>query len=152
VKGREWTRQRLEQKLRDGLIGTADLFSLRGQRLVLVKKKVTLQSSVGTCRLRRTTGKGAKGGEGFSATEIWGIGAHQKMTPALQDRLCFTVTMTGSYGSAAAVRQWGCAVDDSTCSALVGVWAQRPKSNGATPPPHSPGAGAGRKASELASC
>jgi hypothetical protein len=48
------------------------------------------------------------------------MGAHQKITPALQDRLCFTVTLTGSYNSAAAVAgKWGCGVDDSTVPALV---------------------------------
>lgn len=42
------------------------------------------------------------------------------MTPALQDRLCFTVTMTGSYESAAQVAaKWGSAVDDSKLHALV---------------------------------
>lgn len=42
------------------------------------------------------------------------------MTPALQDRLCFTVTMTGSYESAAQVAdKWGCVMDDSKLHALV---------------------------------
>jgi len=52
--------------------------------------------------------------------EAWGIGAHQKMTTVLQERLCFTVTATGSYESAAAVAgKWGSPVDDSTLHALV---------------------------------
>jgi len=52
--------------------------------------------------------------------QVWGLGAHQKMTPALEERLCFTVTMTGSYQGAAAVAgKWGCAADDSTLHALV---------------------------------
>ena len=42
------------------------------------------------------------------------------MTPALQDRLCFTITMTGSYQNAAQVAcKWGCSVDDSKLHALA---------------------------------
>src|SRR3984957_4073583 len=56
----------------------------------------------------------------LSAAGGLGSGAHQKMTPALQDRLCFTVTLTGSYASAAAVAsKWGCAMDDSSLHTLV---------------------------------
>ena len=66
-------------------------------------------------------GQEARGGEWLCPQrEVWGIGPHQKMTPALQNRLCFTVTMTGSYENAAQVAsKWGCAVDDSTLHALV---------------------------------
>jgi len=52
--------------------------------------------------------------------QCWGVGPHQKMTPALQDKLCFTVTVTGSYESAAQLAgKWGCAVDDATLHALA---------------------------------
>jgi len=52
--------------------------------------------------------------------EAWGIGAHQKLTVVLQDRLCFTVTVTGSYASAAELAgKWGSPVDDSTLHALA---------------------------------
>jgi hypothetical protein len=52
--------------------------------------------------------------------EAWGIGAHQKLTTVLQDRLCFTVTVTGSYAGAAELAgKWGSPVDDSTLHALA---------------------------------
>jgi hypothetical protein len=52
--------------------------------------------------------------------EVWRIGAHQKLTTVLQDRLCFTVTATGAYGSAAELAgKWGCPLDDSTLPALA---------------------------------
>jgi hypothetical protein len=52
--------------------------------------------------------------------EQWGLGPHQKITPGLADKFCFTVTATGSYEEAAAVAgKWGCPVDDSTLHALV---------------------------------
>lgn len=48
------------------------------------------------------------------------MGPHQKITPALADKLAFTVTATGSYEEAAALSaKWGCAVDDCTLHALV---------------------------------
>lgn len=45
---------------------------------------------------------------------------HQKITPGFAEKLCFTVTATGSYEEAAAVAsQWGSAMDDSTLHALI---------------------------------
>ena len=44
----------------------------------------------------------------------WGLGPHQKITPGLAEKLCFTATLTGSYAQAAALAaRWGVAVDDS---------------------------------------
>jgi hypothetical protein len=84
-------------------------------------RKLTLESSVGSIEIETLYGQQAGGGDWVCAQrQVWGIGAHQKMTPAWQDRLCFTVTMTGSYEGAAAVAcKWGCKVDDSTIHALV---------------------------------
>jgi hypothetical protein len=57
---------------------------------------------------------------GCPLQERWGLGPHQKITPGLADRLCFTVTATGSYEEAAVLAaKWGCPVDDSTLHALV---------------------------------
>jgi hypothetical protein len=50
----------------------------------------------------------------------WGLGAHQEMSPALEDRLAFTVTATLSYEIAASVaRKYNCPADDSTLHALT---------------------------------
>ena len=44
----------------------------------------------------------------------WGLEPHQKITPGLAEKLCFTATLTGSYAQAAALAaRWGAAVDDS---------------------------------------
>jgi len=85
------------------------------------KRKLTLQSSVGSVRIETDYGQEAGGGNWLCPQrEVWGISPHQKMTPALQDRVAFTVTMTGSYENAAQVAgKWGCPVDDSTLHALV---------------------------------
>lgn len=50
----------------------------------------------------------------------WGLGPHQEMSPALEDRLAFTVTATLSYELAAAVaRKYSYPADDSTLHALA---------------------------------
>ena len=85
------------------------------------KRRLTLESSVGPVQIETDYGQEAGGGKWICPQrEVWGIGPHQKMTPGLQDRLCFTVTMTGSYERAAQVAdKWGCTVDDSTLHVLV---------------------------------
>ncbi len=50
----------------------------------------------------------------------WELGPHQKITPAYAQKLCFTVTATGSYEEAAQVAStWAPEIDDSTLHALV---------------------------------
>jgi hypothetical protein len=50
----------------------------------------------------------------------WGLSPHQEMSPALEDRLAFTVTATLSYELAAAVaRKYSYPADDSTLHALA---------------------------------
>jgi hypothetical protein len=56
---------------------------------------------------------------GCPLQERWGLKPHQKITPGLAEKLCFTLAATGSYADAAAVAEkWGCPVDDSTLHAL----------------------------------
>jgi hypothetical protein len=44
----------------------------------------------------------------------WGLSPHQKITPGLAEKLCFTAVATTSYAQAAAVaNRWGVAVDDA---------------------------------------
>ena len=57
---------------------------------------------------------------GCPMRQRWGLGPHQEMSPALEDRLAFTVSATLSYEIAAAVgRKYNCPVDDSTLHALT---------------------------------
>ena len=56
---------------------------------------------------------------GYPIRQVWGLSSRQEMSPALEDKLAFTLTATGSYSEAAAVAQkWGCTVEDSTLHAL----------------------------------
>lgn len=85
------------------------------------KRKLTLRSSVGMVEIMTDYGQGRGGGDWVCPQrQFWAVGPHQKMTPALQDKLCFTVTVTGSYESAAQLAgKWGYSVDDATLHALA---------------------------------
>jgi len=57
---------------------------------------------------------------GCPIREKWGLRAHQQMSPALEEKLAFTVTLAGSYGATSLVAaKWGCEVDDSVIHALA---------------------------------
>ena len=69
----------------------------------------------------------------------WGLGPHQKITPGYAEKLCFTVTATGSDEEAAQVAsRWAGGIDDATRHALVqrvGARAERPARSRYEPPP-----------------
>lgn len=57
---------------------------------------------------------------GCPMRQRWGLLAYQRTSPALEDRVLFTATATGTYEQAASVvSKWGCRMDDSTVHALV---------------------------------
>lgn len=57
---------------------------------------------------------------GCPIRERWGLKAHQQMSPALEEKLAFTVTLAGSYADAALLAgKWGSEVDDSVIHTLV---------------------------------
>lgn len=73
------------------------------------------------------------------------MGPHQKMTPELEDRVCLTATMTGSYGAAAVLSaKWGSTVEASTIRAHACRVGQRAaaqaesRSRAHEPPGHLP--------------
>jgi hypothetical protein len=56
----------------------------------------------------------------------WGLLPHQKITPGLAEKLCFTAVATASYEQAAAVAtRWGVAVDDSLIHQQVQLAGER---------------------------
>lgn len=63
---------------------------------------------------------------GCPLLRAWELGPHQKITPGYAEKLCFTVTATGSYEEAAQVAsKWSQDIDDSTLHALVQRTGQR---------------------------
>lgn len=91
---------------------------------------MTLRSELGNVSLRVDYGQEPKTGRWCSPLrEAWGLGPHEKLTPAFAEKLCFTITATGSYEEAAqVVSKWSLRMDDSTLHALaqrVGARAER---------------------------
>jgi hypothetical protein len=62
----------------------------------------------------------AEGRWGCPIRERWGLSAHQQLSPALEDKLAYFATVTGSYEAAAKLAaKVGCPVEDSTIQVLV---------------------------------
>ena len=117
-------------------INRARLFPL-GQRK---HRKLTLRSELGTISLRVDYGLERQTGQWVCLVRrAWGLGPHQKLTPGFAEKLCFTVTATGSYEEAAqVVGKWSGAMDDSTLHSLVqrmGAQAERQRQERSTQPP-----------------
>ena len=63
-----------------------------------------LQSVVGRVRLEVWHGRDPKDKHwGCPIRERWGLRPHQQMSPALEEKLAFTATLSGSYEAAAQV-------------------------------------------------
>lgn len=71
---------------------------------------------MGELRLRLPYGQEPLDGAWVCPVRLaWGLAANQTMSPALEERICFTATMTPSFEKAAAVAaKWGSPVDDAT--------------------------------------
>jgi hypothetical protein len=98
-------------------INKAGFFPL-GQRK---HRKLTLRSELGSISLRVDYGLDRQTGQWVCPVRrAWGLGPHQKLTPGFAEKLCFTVTATGSYEEAAQVAsKWSEPMDDSTLHSLV---------------------------------
>ena len=86
------------------------------------RRKLTLQSELGKIELTVDYGREPASGQwGCPQQRVWGLKPHQKITPGFADKLCFTVTATGSYEEAAqvATRWTQSEVSHSTLHKLV---------------------------------
>ena len=80
-------------------------------------------TSVGEIAIEALAGRDPATGRWVSVgREVLGLSARARMSPVLEERLCFTATRTGSYEAAAEVAgRWGSPVaDDATIHAHVG--------------------------------
>jgi hypothetical protein len=78
-------------------------------------RTLTLRTELGTVRLMIDYGQDPHTPKWLCPQQqAWGLLPHQKITPGLAEKLCFTAAATTSYEQAAAVAaQWGVAVDDT---------------------------------------
>ena len=91
------------------------------------RRPLSLRTEVGEIKLLVDYGQAGAGGRWYCPVqEQWGLRPHQKLTPGLVEKLCFTATATGSYQKAAEVAaKWGQVVEDSTVRAHVQVAGAR---------------------------
>ena len=85
------------------------------------RQTLTLRTTVGEIKLAVCYGhEPAAQHWGCPMRQRWGLAPAQHLSPALQEKVLFTATATGTYGQAAAVAtKWGCPMDDSTVHRLV---------------------------------
>lgn len=80
-----------------------------------------LRSAFGVVALAVWRGQNPVDGRwGCPIRQWWGLSPHQQLSPALEDKLAYFATVTGSYGAAAKLAaKVGCPVEDSTIQVLV---------------------------------
>src|SRR6185312_3824350 len=85
------------------------------------RQKMQLRTAFGTIALEVWYGQNPSDKSwGCPMRERWGLSAHQQLSPALEDKLAYFATVTGSYEAAAKLAaKVGCPVEDSTIRALV---------------------------------
>lgn len=85
------------------------------------RTRIGLTTSAGEVEVETFYGQDRETGVWLNAVRaLWGLGSQQVMSPILEERFCFTATLTGSYESASQVaRKWGVEADDSTIYAHV---------------------------------
>ena len=90
-------------------------------------RPLTLRTELGLVRLTTDYGQDPQTQKWFCPQQrAWGLTPHQKITPGLADKLCFTAVATTSYEQAAAVAgRWGVTVDDAVIHQQVQRAGQR---------------------------
>jgi hypothetical protein len=80
-----------------------------------------LRTAFGLVTLQVWRGKNpADGRWAIPIRQRWGLLPHQQLSPALEDKLAYLATVTGSYeGAARLARKVGVVIEDSTVQALV---------------------------------
>jgi len=121
TEGREWTRRRLEQRLQ---AQADELRACPESGLVLKRLRVhrfTLQTVSGTIAIRAPYGFSTRTGKWVCpARRHWDLDAHQRLSPAFEQRLAYNAAATGSYEKAAAMALcWGSEISDDAIHGLV---------------------------------
>jgi hypothetical protein len=115
AEGREWTRQRLEQRLQVHCDALPAVCPKTGEGLKDVRwRDLQLMSIPGVVKLRVRHGYSPALGQWVCpARQVWGLKAYQRLSPELESRLAYTASETTSYEAAAQMAtRWGCPVSD----------------------------------------
>jgi hypothetical protein len=105
AEGREWTRQRLQERLQAEADAIGEVCPDSGLLLKDVRQRpITLHSCVGLVTVMAAYGFSKQTGRWLSpAREHWHLEPWQRITPELEQRVNYSATHTGSYEKAAAM-------------------------------------------------
>jgi hypothetical protein len=108
---RELGRRQLEARRQQLADQTGAVSPLRQGK----RRPLTLHTELGLVKLTVDYGQAPTTPQWFCPQQrAWGLAPHQKITPGLAEKLCFTAVATTSFAQAAAVAAcWGVAVDDA---------------------------------------
>jgi hypothetical protein len=86
-----------------------------------------LRTAFGGVTLKVWRGKNPTDGTwGIPIRQRWGLGPHQRLSPALEDKVAYFATVAGTYEMAAQLaRKLGIPIEDSTVRELVQRWGAR---------------------------
>lgn len=94
----------------------AEFFPLESLNLVRKRRhRIHLKTTVGNMEIKTWYGQDRESGEWHCPLRrAWGLEPRQEMSPELEERLCFTAALTGSFEAASQVAwKWGVGVSDS---------------------------------------
>lgn len=120
--GREWTRNRLQERLQQA----ADRISaVCGQSGLMLKRQqktsFTLMTVSGTVTIKAIRGYSkATGSWHCPVREQWGLAKWARLSPEFEQRLAYNSAVSGSFEKAAELsRRWGSPISDDAIHALV---------------------------------
>ena len=122
AEGREWMRDRLEEKLQLASHALATVCPATGRPLQETRwRDLQLHTVTGAILLRVRHGYSAALGAWICPARLaWGLAAYQRVSPELEARVCYTATAVGSFeGAAAMAHYWGSPVSDDLIHAHV---------------------------------
>lgn len=127
ARGREWTRQQLQQNLQRQCDAMEMVSAQTGAALKNTRRRtMKLDTVVGPVELNVRHGYCPKGGWICPAREAWNLEPYQRKTPELQARLAYTASVVGSYAEAETMATtWGTPVSDTCIHQQVQGLGQR---------------------------
>jgi hypothetical protein len=138
AQGREWTRRQLEERLQAQAeeLTTCPDSGLKLKQIVL--RPFSLLSVSGTITIRAPYGFSTQTGQWVCpARRLWGLEAHQRLSPLFEQRLAYNAVHTGSYEKASEMAGcWGSPISDDTIHAVIERRGARASS--LEPPPMPP--------------
>ncbi len=122
AEGRKWMRQRLQKKLQAEADGLGLVFPPEWESgQASAQRNDAPRTAFGRIQLEVWRGRNpADGAWGIPICQWWGLSAHQQLSPALEDKLAYFVTVTGAYETAVQLSlKVGIPMDDATLHALT---------------------------------